>query len=77
VPAHSVADWTYDVSKQIGAFTITGLIAFAVAKGSNVWDTVNQVEWATVLRVITTAIGVLATLLTVVLVIVQAFGTGG
>jgi hypothetical protein len=66
MPHHSFADWTYDVSKQVGAFTLTGLIAFAVAKRSHVWTTVNQVEWRTVLGVVGTALGILGTLIAVI-----------
>jgi hypothetical protein len=65
VPHHSFADWTYDVSKQVGAFTITGLIGFAVAKRSNVWTTVSQVQWSTVLQVIATATVIVSTLLVI------------
>lgn len=72
MPDHSLADWTYDVSKQVGAFTLTGLIAFAVAKRSHVWTTVNQVEWKTVLGVVGAALAILTFLISV---IAQLFGT--
>jgi hypothetical protein len=71
VPAHSVADWTYDVSKQVGAFTITGLIAFTVAKRSNVWNTINQVEWETVTKVLAAAIAAIAGVFALITAIVD------
>jgi hypothetical protein len=67
VPDHSFADWTYDVSKQIGAFTITGLLAFVVAKRSNVGGWVSQVGWDEVVKVIASAATVVGVIVTIAL----------
>jgi hypothetical protein len=69
VPDHSFADWMYDVSKQVGSFTITGLIAFAVAKRSKAWTTVSRVQWRTVAAVITAASAIISVVVTIARII--------
>ncbi len=63
---HSVTDWVYQTSHEVGGFVISGVIGLAVAKRAHVWETVNQIEWRTVAVVIvftTTLLGIVLAVL--------------